>query len=63
MASFREHSGVEVDSWIILRMVALCAQEMGHGDMDVLQVVTRLEPLKDLIKEDKCQEPLLKNTT
>lgn len=51
MGSFREHCGVEVQDWGILRMLARCAEAMGHGEMDVLHVVLRKEILKDLRQE------------
>lgn len=62
MASFRENQGVVMEDWGMLRMVARCAESMGHGEMDVFQVITRDKPLKDLYKEDKCSETSAKNT-
>ena len=56
MGSFREHCGVELEDWGILRLLARCAEAMGHGEMDILHVVLRKKLLPDMEKETPCKE-------
>ena len=57
MASYREHCGIDLEDWGMLRVLARCADAMGYGEMDVLAVVLRDHILPDLkIEEQKCPE-------